>query len=74
MKFSKENLLPRIKRRNDAELEKFIVNEINKELENTEEHYDPIQMQYFLESAFDSKGRREEILKKIKDIGKEVDI
>ena len=69
MKFSKENLLPRIKRRSDDELEKFIVHEINKELEkleNTSEHYDLIQMQYFLESAFDSRDRREELLKKLK--------
>lgn len=68
MKFSKENLLPRIRRRNDHELEKFIVDEINKELENlknTDEHYDLIQMQYFLENVFDSKDRRNEILKKL---------
>jgi hypothetical protein len=67
MKFSKENLLPRIRRRNDNELEKFIVNEIDKELEKlkgTDEYYDLIQMQYFLESVFDSKDGRNEILKK----------
>jgi len=69
MKFSKENLLPRIKRRDDAKLEEFIVDEVNKEiekLENTAEHYDLIQMQYFLESAFDSRDRKEELLKKLK--------
>lgn len=68
MKFSKENLLPRIRRRKDDELEKFLVSELNKELEklkNTDEHYDLIQMQYFLESVFDSKDRRNEILKKL---------
>lgn len=68
MRFSKENLLPRIRRRKDGELEKFLVSEINKELEkpkNTDEHYDLIQMQYFLESVFDSKDRRNEILKKL---------
>lgn len=68
MRFSKENLLPRIRRRKDDELEKFLVSEINKELEklkNTDEDYDLIQMQYFLESVFDSKDRRNEILKKL---------
>lgn len=68
MKFSKENLLPRIRRRKNDELEKFLISEINKELEklkNTDEHYDLIQMQYFLESVFDSKDRRNEILKKL---------
>ncbi|MEF3691813.1 MAG: hypothetical protein V3574_02010 [Candidatus Moraniibacteriota bacterium] len=74
MKFSKENLLPRIRRRNDSELENFIVNEINKELEDTQEHYDLIQMQYFFESVFDDRERREELLRKLKLNGKEVEI
>jgi tRNA A37 N6-isopentenylltransferase MiaA len=77
MKFSKEYLLPRIKRRNDTELEKFIVNEINKELENlknTDRHYDLVQMQHFLESAFDDRDKREELLRKLKHNGKEVEI
>ncbi len=68
MRFSKDELLPRIHRRKDKELEEFIVSEINKELkklENTNEHYDLIQMQYFLESVFDSKDRREKLLKDI---------
>jgi len=68
MKFSKKHLLPRIKRRKNVELENFIANKINEELEKIEgnnEDYDLVQMQYFLESVFDSKDRRSEILKKL---------
>lgn len=65
MKLTSDLLLPRIKRRNDAELEQFIITSVNTELEKAEEngeHCDLIQMQYFFESVFDDK----EILAKLK--------
>lgn len=68
MKFSNKHLLPRIKRRRDKELENFIVGKINEELEDLEgsnEDYDLIQVQYFLESVFDNKDERDEFLKKL---------
>ena len=67
MKFLSELLLPRIKRRGDKKLENFIVRNINKELKN-DESCDPVQMQYFLESVFDNKGRILEVLKKLEKV------
>lgn len=64
MVFTKELLLPRIKRRGDSGLESFIVRNINKELKDNDD-CDPIQMQYFLESVFNDRNRRLEILKKL---------
>jgi hypothetical protein len=64
MRFSSELLLPRIKRRGDKKLENFIVRNINNELKN-DVGCDLIQMQYFLESVFDDRGGRQELLKKL---------
>jgi len=52
-------LLPRFRRLQNPELEKFIISNINKELTEikNDEHYDLIQMQYFLESAFYDKDK-----------------
>lgn len=57
MKFTKNILLPRFRRPENPELGKFIVSNINKELAKIKngEHYDLVQMQYFLESAFNGK-------------------
>lgn len=60
MKFTIKMLLPRIIRQKNKELEKFIVQHINKELEeikNVDCHYDLVQMQYFLESTFNDKEK-----------------
>jgi len=65
--FTKELLLPRIKRRSDSELENFIVCNINNELKDNED-CDPIQMQYFLESVFNNRSMRLEILRKLEGI------
>lgn len=62
---NKNLLLPRIKRRHNPKLEKFIISNINKEAKNQSGHCDFIQMQYFLESVFESRKRRKKILKKI---------
>lgn len=60
MKFTKNMLLPKFRRQQNPELEKFIVREINKEfskIKNEDDNYDLIQMQYFLESAFYDKDK-----------------
>lgn len=67
MRMTRKLLLPRIKRHKNLKLEKFIVDNINKELknpENKDEHFDFIQMQYFFESAFFDlqKGTLQKIL------------
>ena len=52
-------LLPRFRRQHNSGLEKFIVNNINKELAKIKDkdyHYDLIQIQYFLESVFQSRN------------------
>ena len=69
MRITRELLLPRIKRKNDEKLEKFIVANINKELKNPKnrnEHFDFVQMQYFFESAFYDKPKIRQLLNKIK--------
>lgn len=51
-------LLPRIKRRNDQKLERFVILNINKEIELAEkcgECCDMVKLQYFFESAFDDR-------------------
>lgn len=68
MKFAKKLLLPRIKRENNPKLESFVVSQINKELESikeSDEFYDLVQMQYFFLEMYQSKGRREELIKAI---------
>lgn len=62
---NKNLLLPRIKRKHNPKLEKFIISSINQEIENQSGHYDFIQMQYFLESVFEGRKRRKKMLKKI---------
>lgn len=59
MKFTQKMLLPRITSQQNQELEEFIVQHINKELaeiKNKDCHYDLVQMQYFLESVFNSNA------------------
>ncbi|EKD58367.1 MAG: hypothetical protein ACD_56C00146G0026 [uncultured bacterium] len=52
-------LLPRFRRLQNPELEKFIIRNINEEIVKikNDEHCDLIQMQYFLESAFCGKQK-----------------
>lgn len=66
MIITRELLLPRIRRRNDEKLERFIVANINKELKNDDGHCDLIQMQYFLEGAFYDRPKVRQFLEKIR--------
>lgn len=69
MKMTKKLLLPRIKRKNDEKLEKFIIANINKELKNPknkDEHFDLMQIQYFFESAFYDRSKIRQLLNKLK--------
>lgn len=65
--FTRENLLPKITRRDNQGLEDFIVRQINEEIKIAEEGdaLDFVQMQYFFESVFDDAQRRLEILDKV---------
>jgi len=65
--FTKENLLPKITRRNNQGLEDFVVRQINEEIKIAEEGdaLDFVQMQYFYESVFDDQKSRQEILDKV---------
>ncbi|HOW60651.1 MAG TPA: hypothetical protein P5548_00960 [Candidatus Moranbacteria bacterium] len=65
MRFTKKLLLPRIQRRENAKLEKFVVKSINKELKSVNLDYNLVQMQYFFESVFLNKSERKKFLKKI---------
>jgi hypothetical protein len=74
MRFTKKLLLPRIQKQKNNKLEKFIVSNVNKEInnpENKDEHFDFIQMQYFFESAFFDihKGTIQRILNEQKNRG-----
>lgn len=66
MRITKKLLLPRIKRKRDAKLEKFVVQNINKELKNAKNDYDLVQMQYFLESVYYDQNIRKALLSQIK--------
>ena len=66
MRFTKKLLLPRIQRRKDAKLEKFVVQNINKELKSAKNGYNLVQMQYFFESVFYYRDRRMALLSQIK--------
>lgn len=66
MKITRELLLPRIRRRNDEKLEKFVVANINKELKDDDGHYDLVQMQYFFESVFYDRPKVKQFLEKIR--------
>lgn len=66
MRITRELLLPRIRRRNDEKLERFIVANINKELKNDDGHCDIMQMQYFFESAFYDRPKIRQLLEKIR--------
>lgn len=68
MRFSKKLLLPRIKRENNPKLESFVVSQINKELKKIQENdefYDLVQMQYFFLEMYQNRGRREDLLKRL---------
>jgi hypothetical protein len=66
VRITRKLLLPRIKRKNDEKLEKFVVANINKELKNDDGHCDVIQMQYFFESAFYDRPKNRQLLEKIR--------
>lgn len=66
MKFIRKLLLPRIQRKEDTKLEKFVVQNINKELKNAKSDYNLVQMQYFFESVYFDQNRRKALLSQIK--------
>lgn len=65
MIFTRKLLLPRIQRKKDAKLEKFVVQNINKELKSAKSDYNLIQMQYFFEGAYYDRGKRKALISQI---------
>lgn len=66
MRMTRKILLPRIQRRKDAKLAKFVVHNINNELKSAKKDYNLVQMQYFFESVYDSRENRKACLSQIK--------